>query len=218
MFLCGKCLAEHGNTADYRSATVLRCAGFMPVTRWQRGRITGTEGLDFVTCRICGDRRRVISGRHLSKHDSDGVTYMDEYELSPDELIAKAFRVIQSGRAAYEPYGKRQWITAIQKFYRQKGSVWATDLQHSKLQLLYSQGVWIYGDWYSAVAAAGLHPERLGLHTFWNKDRVSREIRELKRRHLPNYPIYVMRNHPGTILGCKPSLPLVFQSPASGGI
>jgi hypothetical protein len=26
---------------------------------------------------------------------------MDEYELSPDELIAKAFRVIQSGRAAY---------------------------------------------------------------------------------------------------------------------
>jgi hypothetical protein len=91
---------------------------------------------------------------------------MDEYELSPDELIAKAFRVIQSGRAAYEPYSKRQWITAIQKFYRQKGSVWATDLQHSQLQHLYSQGVWIFGDWYSAVAAAGLDPEKLGLHTF----------------------------------------------------
>jgi sulfur relay (sulfurtransferase) complex TusBCD TusD component (DsrE family) len=84
----------------------------------QRLELTGSEGVDFVICRICGDRRRVISGRHLSKHDIDRAMYMDEYELSPDELIAKAFRVIQSGRAAYEPYSKRQWITAIQKFYR----------------------------------------------------------------------------------------------------
>jgi len=63
---------------------------------------------------------------------------MEEYELNPDELVAKAFRVIQSGRAAYEPYSKSQWITAIQKFYRQKGTVWATDLQHSHLQHLYN--------------------------------------------------------------------------------
>jgi hypothetical protein len=54
------------------SATVLRCAGFMPINQWQRGKISGTEGYDFVTCRICGDRRRVISGLHLSKHDTDG--------------------------------------------------------------------------------------------------------------------------------------------------
>ena len=32
--------------------------------------VDGTEGFDFVTCRICGERRRVISGRHLSKHDT----------------------------------------------------------------------------------------------------------------------------------------------------
>jgi hypothetical protein len=51
--------------------------------------LTGTEGVDFVTCRICGDRRRVISRRHLSKHDTDRLTYMEEYELSPDRLIAK---------------------------------------------------------------------------------------------------------------------------------
>jgi len=168
----------------------------MPVNRWQRGRITGTEGFDFVTCRICGNRRRVISGRHLSKHDTDRLTYMDEYELSPDELIAKAFRVIQSGRAAYEPYGKRQWTTAIKNFYRQKGSVWATDLQQSQLHHLYSQGVWIFGDWYSAVTAAGLDPEKLGLHTFWNKDRVIGEIQKLRRKRLPLYPVYVMKSQP----------------------
>ena len=52
----------------------------------------GDEGIDFVRCRICGDHRRVISGRHLSKHDTDRETYMEEYDLTPDELIAKAFR------------------------------------------------------------------------------------------------------------------------------
>jgi hypothetical protein len=35
-----------------------------------RRRFNGDEGVDFVRCRICGDHRRVISGRHLSKHDT----------------------------------------------------------------------------------------------------------------------------------------------------
>src|SRR4030095_316258 len=56
----------------------------------RRRSIDGDEGIDFVRCRICGDHRRVISGRHLSKHDTDRETYMREYDLSPDELIAKA--------------------------------------------------------------------------------------------------------------------------------
>lgn len=66
--------------------------------------LDGVEGIDFVRCRICGDHRRVISGRHLSKHGTDRETYMEEYDLSPDELIAKAFRVIQSSRPGYHPY------------------------------------------------------------------------------------------------------------------
>ena len=63
--------------------------------------IDGVEGLDFVRCRICSDHRRVISGRHLSKHDSDRETYMQEYNLSPDELIAKEFRVVRSSRLVF---------------------------------------------------------------------------------------------------------------------
>jgi hypothetical protein len=49
------------------------------------------DGVDFVRCRICDDHRRVISGRYLSKHDTDRETYMEEYDLTPDELIAKGF-------------------------------------------------------------------------------------------------------------------------------
>ena len=59
-------------------------------------RLSGTEGVDFVRCRICGDHRRVISARHLSKHEIDRETYMAEYRLSPDQLIAKEVRRLQS--------------------------------------------------------------------------------------------------------------------------
>jgi hypothetical protein len=75
----------------------------------------GEEGVDFVCCRICGDRRRVISGRHLSKHDIDRQEYITAFHLSPDELIAKDFRVIRSSRPAFQPNGKRDWIAAIKK-------------------------------------------------------------------------------------------------------
>ena len=51
----------------------------------------GDDGFAFVVCRICGDYLRVINSQHLSKHDTDRETYMEEYDLSPDELTAKRF-------------------------------------------------------------------------------------------------------------------------------
>ena len=95
-----------------------------------RRRIDGDEGIDFVRCRICGDHRRVISGRHLLKHDTDRETYMQEYHLTPDELIAKDFRVLQSSRPGYYPNGKHEWIAAVKKVYKRDGKVFAGHLQY----------------------------------------------------------------------------------------
>ena len=69
----------------------------------RRRGIDGDEGIDYVRCRICDDHRRVIRGRHLSKHDTDRESYMEEYDLTPDELIARDFRVIQSSRRRLLP-------------------------------------------------------------------------------------------------------------------
>ena len=43
---------------------------------------------------------------------------MEEYRLSPDELIAKDFRIIQSSRRGYFPHSKSDWIAAIKKVYK----------------------------------------------------------------------------------------------------
>jgi hypothetical protein len=81
-----------------------------------RGQTFGSDdGIEFVSCRICGDHRRVISGRHLSKHDTDRETYMEEYHLTPDELIAKDFRRIQSSRRGYYQTARPPDLTPKQR-------------------------------------------------------------------------------------------------------
>jgi hypothetical protein len=165
--------------------------------RHRRGRsrkLTGVEGIDFVRCRICSEYLRVISGRHLSKHGTDRQTYMEEYRLSPDELIAKDVRIIQSSHRGYHPYGKREWIAAIKKIYDHGGSVFAGELQDTYPHL-YTQGVWIFGDWDDALRAAGFDPERTRMRSSWNKERITRELRRLRKENLPLYPNYVMKNH-----------------------
>ena len=44
---------------------------------------------------------KVFDGERI--HDIERETYMEEYNLSPDELIAKDFRMIQSSRRGYFP-------------------------------------------------------------------------------------------------------------------
>ena len=111
---------------SFKKAHTLRPMQSHP--RLRRRMIDGDEGIDFVRCRICGDHRRVISGRHLSKHDTDRETYMQEYDLSPDELIAKAFRMIQSSHPGYHPYTKKSWIAAMQKVYENDGKVFLPNI------------------------------------------------------------------------------------------
>ncbi len=144
-------------------------------------RFNDRAGIDFVRCRICDDRRRVISGRHLSKHGTDREKYMDEYDLSPDELIAKDSRRLHSSRSDYRPYSKRDWMAAIKKVYKRDEQVFAGFLQE-KHQQLYHQGIWLFGDWDKALRAAGFDPEQMRLRSFWNGEKVILGIRAFLER------------------------------------
>jgi hypothetical protein len=154
----------------------------------------GVEGIDFVRCRICGDHRRVINSQHLSKHDTDRETYMEEFDLSPDELIAKAFRLIQSSNPRYQPYTKKGWIAAMQKVYENDGKVFAKYLQHN-YPPLYSQGVWIFGDWDKALRAAGFDPDKMRLQGSWDRQKIIKKLQNMRDRNLPLYARYMLKNH-----------------------
>jgi len=152
------------------------------------------DGFAFVVCRICGDHRRVISGRHLSKHDTDRETYMEEFDLSPDGLTAKDFRIIQSSRRGYYPNGKSEWIAAVRKVYEKDGQVFAGHLQ-DKYAHLYEQGIWIFGDWDKALRAAGFDPEKMRERGVWDEEKIIDTIRSMHEKHLPLYAKYAMDNH-----------------------
>jgi hypothetical protein len=149
---------------------------------------------EFVRCRICGNHRRVINSQHLSKHDTDRETYMEEYHLTPDELIAKAFRMIQSSRRGYYPNDKSEWIAAMKKVYKKDGKVFAGYLQ-DKYKHLYEQGLWIFGDWDKALHAAGFDPEKMRERGVWDEEKIIDTVRAMHKKHLPLFAAYVMDNH-----------------------
>ena len=153
------------------------------------------DGVDSVRCRICRGRLRVISGLHLSKHDTDRETYMEEYGLTPDELIAKDFRIIQSSRLGYFPHGKRDWIAAIKEVYKRERNITAKYLRQ-KYPHLYVQGVWIFGDWDKALRAAGFDPERTRIRSSGDEERIVKEIRAMRRENLPLNAHYVLKHRP----------------------
>ena len=164
-----------------------------PISR--RRIIDGDEGVDFVRCQICGDHRRVISGRHLSKHDIDRETYMEEYHLTPDELIAKDFRMIRSSRRGFYPHGKSDWIDAVKNLYKQGESVFAGDLQ-DKHPYLYSQGVWIFGDWDKALQAAGFDPDKMRMQGSWDRQKIIKKLQNMRDQNLPLYAHHMLKNKP----------------------
>jgi hypothetical protein len=56
-------------------------------------------------------------------------------------------------------------------------------------------------DWDKALRAAGFDPRMMRLRTFWDQDRVIKEIRRIRDKNLPLYTNYVMKNHPNLFSG-----------------
>ena len=153
------------------------------------------EGIDFVRCLICGDHRRVISGRHLSKHGIDRETYIAEYALSPDQLCSKSFRINHSSRPDCCAHDRREWITVMKAVYKQHGNVYAGFLR-KHYPNLYLEGLWLNGgEWDAALRVLGFTPERMRLRTYWDDERVVTKIRILRERGVPVYAAYVLKHH-----------------------
>lgn len=163
-----------------------------PRTRARRS--DNQDGIDFVRCRICGANRRVIAAKHLSMHGIDRQAYMEEYELSADELVATDFRQNQSSRRDYHAYSRREWIQALRAIYKQHGRLSTRYLQKNH-SCMYGQSFWIFGSWDNALKAAGFKPESVRLRRFWSRTSVVKEIRKMRSDARPLNASYVSRTH-----------------------
>jgi hypothetical protein len=136
----------------------------------------------------------VINTQHLSKHDTDRASYLAEFKLSPDQLIAKAFRVLQSSRPGYKPNNKAEWATEIKNIHASQGVAGLQRLERNH-PMLYGQGIWLFGKIDAGFRFVGLDPEEIRLSSSWEDAKLRREIRKLQNRSLPLYANYVMKHH-----------------------
>jgi hypothetical protein len=60
---------------------------------------------------------------------------------------------------------------------------------------LYSQGVWLFGDWDKALRAAGFAPEQMRMWGFKGQAKLISQIQRLRKRNLPLYAKYVLDDH-----------------------
>jgi len=111
---------------------------------------------------------------------------MAEYRLSPDQLIAKAFRLFRSSRPGFSPHGKSDWIAAIRQIDRKNNNDSPKYLQ-TKHNHIYTQARWIFGDFDKALSAAGFDPARMRARVYWDKNKIIAAIRRLRKQKLPLY-------------------------------
>ena len=140
---------------------------------------------------------------------------MEKYCLSPDELSAKDFPLIMSSRKRYRPYGKGDWVDAIRKLYKRNKRVFASNLQ-GKYPHLYDQGIWIFGDWDNALRAARFDPERTRIRSSADEERITKEIRAMRRQNLPLNAHYVLP--PETVLSGRTTLRILEQVVLMGSL
>jgi hypothetical protein len=72
--------------------------------------------------------------------------------------------------------------------------VFAGDLQETH-PYVYHQGVWLFGDWDTALRAAGFDPEQMRMRSFHEREKVISGLRAVGKRNLPLYAYYMMKNH-----------------------
>jgi hypothetical protein len=107
-----------------------------------------------------------------------------------------------SSRQGYQPYGKCDWVAAFKQVYKKEGHVSTRYLQHN-YPLIYQQGTWIFSDWDKALRAAGFDPRRMRMRTVWDRKKVVRGIRRMRKRSLPVYASYVLKNHKSLFSGAE---------------
>jgi len=61
---------------------------------------------------------------------------------------------------------------------------------------LYSQGVWIFGNWDKALQAAGFDPDKMRLQGLWDREKIIKKLQNIRDRNLPLYaPLHVKKSH-----------------------
>lgn len=146
----------------------------------------GTEGVDFVTCRLCGQRLGVLTPGHLSQTHGLRRDAIAAYVKKFRVRRFRSLRTIRAQRrslvAGYLRAGKR-WTHSraraeVRKFARGGAPLSASEAA-VRDPVLFGRASRAFGSWERALRASGLDPEGVRRHRRWSRASVLRAIQYL---------------------------------------
>ena len=146
----------------------------------------GAEGVDFVTCRLCGRRLGILTPGHLRKAHGLGRGAIADYARKFRVRRFRSLRTIRAQRrslvAGYLRAGKR-WtrsraVEEVRKFAR-GGAPLSASLAAVRDPLLFGRASRAFGSWERALRASGVDPAGARRHRRWSRASVLRAIRSL---------------------------------------
>jgi hypothetical protein len=118
---------------------------------------------------------------------------MQEYDLSPDELIAKAFRLILSSHPGYHPYTKKGRICR-RSTKTTGGEMFLPNICNTIPPVIQPRRC-IFGNWDKALQAAGFDPDKMRLQGSLDRQKIIKKLQDMRDRNLPLYAHYILKNH-----------------------
>lgn len=171
----------------------------------------GGEGIDFVTCQLCGRAFRAIMRGHLVfRHDFDSdhpvLEYKERFGMSHSWSRETREKAIRSRIRLNESRGSR-WTRErvrqdIRETVRRTGRIDYLRLRRTR-GVLTLMAYRFFGSWNAAVRASGFDPKQLGVRSRWTRESILAEIRRryVKKRpngRPPDDLLSVARRHFGT--------------------
>lgn len=86
--------------------------------------------------------------------------------------------------------------------YSRKGRISTKYLQRKHAEVYY-QGVWLFGDWDTALRAAGLDPKTIRMCTSWTQEKIATELRLMHNHGFPLMARYVLKNRASVFSGAR---------------
>ncbi len=158
----------------------------------------------FVTCGICGKRRRCLTN-HLMLHHVSPAEYR---EMFPDHWFLSDYSRYQlsertqkshSSNNSYSPLSKKEILRKLKLLAGQGLS--SSEQMRNHDPALYGQVLHAFGSWRAACKRVGLKPPS---DSFWTKDKVIKRIRERARVGLPLGYSEVFRDEPSLAMAGGP--------------
>lgn len=139
-----------------------------------------------VRCQICCKEFSVIHAKHLMlKHGVAREEYMQQFGLSPDNLMCAQMRKKLARRADYKPFSKAEVTRRVRAIFKKHGNIGAGEVQ-KKYPQAYRQAVGIFGGWGNVLSELGLESWIMVRERTRTKEQFLKDLREFyqARGHL----------------------------------